>query len=159
MAAFRRYVLSMTFLDGVGRDSVVSFYVNAADAKEYFAAASNVLALATPLGNLVNAVEAMTLMYMQQVSVSVEDLTDPVPPIDDDVLRGNKLAFSLRSGGRGLTTTLPGRDPTKYAQFGNELEVDLTTPAEMAAYVDAVQTYAVDAFGNEIAITGGKVVD
>lgn len=159
MAVFTRYILSIDFIDGVERHSIASYYVKAAEAQAYFAAANLAARQASALGVLATKIEAMSLMFPVSVSVSIEDVTDPVIIPAVTTLRGNKLAFAMRSGGRGLTTTIPGRDPSTFTQGANSLIVDLTTPTEMNDYVLAVDGHVVDQFGNAVSIIEGKVVD
>jgi hypothetical protein len=159
VANFTRYVLSITFKDGVQRDSVVSYYVLPAEAKAYFAAADKAARDASALGVLATKVKAMTLMFPVQVSVSIEDVTDPVTIPAVTTLRGNKLAFAMRSGGRGLTTTIPGRDPASFEQGPDSLLVALDTPSAMDDFVLAVGGHVVDQFGNTVSIIEGRVVD
>lgn len=159
MAVFTRYILSVDFIDGVERHSIASYYVKAIEAQAYFAAANLAARQASALGVFAAKVEAMSLMFPVSVSVSIEDVTDPVVIPAVDVLRGNKLAFSMRSGGRGLTTTIPGRDPASYTQGANSLTVELTSPTAMDNYVLAVGGHVVDQFANSVSIIEGKVVD
>lgn len=159
MALFTRYILSMTFKDGVNRDSVVSYYVLPTEAKLWFAAADHTAKLATGLGSLVTAVVAETAMSLINTQVTVEELNDPVVLPADTILRGNKLTFALRAGGRGLTTTIPGRDPAGFTQDAGSLIIDLSTPAAMVAFQTALESHVVDAFGNAVTLMEGRVVD
>ncbi len=159
MALFTRYLLSVTLRDGVKRDSVVSFYVKDTEAQFYFDAADAAGRAATGIGILATRIEAMSDMVLVNVAVSIEDFTDPVTLPAVTVLRGNKLAFSMRAGGRGLTTTIPGRKAAAFVQGTNSLEVSLTTPTAMSNYVASVAAEVVDQFGNAAVITDGSVVD
>jgi hypothetical protein len=159
MAIFTRYIFSVTLRDGVSRDSVVSYYVLPAEAQFYFDAADQAGRLATGLGILGTRVQAMSDMALVSVSCSIEDLTDPVALPAVTVLRGNKLAFSTRAGGRGLTTTLPGRKPASFVQGANSLEVSLTTPTAMSNWVASIASETCDQFENPQVVESGSVVD
>jgi len=159
MAEIARYILSITVIDGVNRESVIQYYVKSADAKAYMAAADTAARNATNLGVLINNVEALTLAGTMKWAISGEFLQDDPRPIADDVLRGNKLLFHLASGGRGLISTIPARDPTAYTQDADSLSIGLAAGDDVNTWVTQVNAYVVDAFGNSVVVTGGEIVD
>lgn len=159
MAEVSRYLLSITAIDGVNRTSVIQYYVSAADGKAYVAAADAAARAASNVGLLILAVDGMTEMELIQWSLAAEFAQDSPGPMPDTILRGNKLSFTLRSGGRNLTSTIPGRDPASYTQAVDSLNVDLTAPPAMATFITAVNATVKDNFGNAVVATRGKVDD
>lgn len=159
MAEIARYLLSVTVVDGVNRDSVIQYYIKAADAKAYFAAADTAARAATAIGVLIQRVLAITLAGALKWAVSGEFAQDDPRPIDDDVLRGNKLSFGLSSGGRGLTTTIPARNPAEYTQSADSLNISLTGGDGVQDWITQVEGYVVDQFNNPVVVTSGRVVD
>ena len=159
MAEIARYILSITVIDGVNRESVIQYYVKSADAKAYMAAADTAARNATNLGVLNNDVEALTLAGTMKWAISGEFLQDDPRPIADDVLRANKLLFHLASGGRGLISTIPARNPAAYTQDADSLSIGLAAGDDVNTWVTQVNAYVVDAFGNSVVVTGGEIVD
>lgn len=159
MAEFIRAVVSITTMDGVLRPSVTSYYVALADAQAYWAAADDAARAATDVGLLISRYLAMTDAAFVSSNVGFEAINDPVTNPGDTVLRGNKLSFSARSGGRGLVTTIPARKTGTFTQSTDSLQISLTTPAAMAFFVTAVNNTVKDAFGNDVTLVAGSVVD
>lgn len=159
MAEVARYLLSITAIDGVNRTSVIQYYVSAADGKAYVAAVDAAARALTQVGVLIQAVDGITEMELIQWALTAEFAQDSPGPLPDTILRGNKLSFTLRAGGRNITTTIPGRDPSAFVQAVDSLSIDLTTPAAMATFVSEVNDTVVDNFGNAVVVTKGKVDD
>lgn len=159
MAEVSRYLLSISLIDGVNRTSVVQYYVSPTDGKAYVAAADAAARAATSVGALILAVTEMTDMQPLSWALTAEFEQDSPGPIPDDILRGNKLSFTLRSGGRNITTTIPGRKTSAYTQAVDSLNVALDTPTAMDNFVTAVNATVKDLFGNAVIVTKGKVDD
>jgi hypothetical protein len=159
MAQFVRYVASITTIDGVLRPSVSSFYVLKTDADDYLAAPDEAGRNMTSIGALFSRYMDMTQCAQASVSVGIEVQEDPVPNPADSVYRGNKLQFSVRSGGRGLNFTVPGRDPASFTQNVDALSCAVATPLAMANFISSVESTVVDAFGNPFDVTRVTVVD
>ena len=159
MALFTRNVLSVTLIDGVKRSSVASFYIDDTNASIYLTAIGHAARLASNPGQLATKFAAMSDMVIQSISMALEDFNDPITLPAVTVLRGNKLAFATRAGGRGLTFTIPGRKPAAFTQPAGDLNVSLLTPSAMSDFIAAYNLCVVDQFGNSAVIEEGKVVD
>lgn len=159
MAEFLSWFTEITVMDGVLRDSVISFNVTESEAQEYVDAADDAGRAASVIGGLIAATLGMTDCAFVQTRVGIQVKNDPVSNPADTVLRGNKLMFHVRSGGRGLVFTIPGRKASAFAQGTDSLNVSLTTPAAMAAFVGAVELAASDQFGHGIDVQSAEVVD
>jgi hypothetical protein len=159
MAEFISWSVSITTMDGVLRESVSSFNITQSEAQEYMDAADDTERAASAVGQTVAAYLAMTDAAFVKTTVSIEVKNDPVTNPGDSVLRGNKLMFHCRSGGRGLVFTVPARKASAYAQSVDSLQVSLTTPAAMAAFVGDIENYVTDQFGHSVDVVSAEVVD
>lgn len=159
MAVNERYVLSITTQDGVLRPSVSSFYVGPTLAAAWLDAADAAARALTTVGLFIQAYLAMTDCAFVSATVGLEQQDDAPANPADSVLRGNKLSFSVRSGGRGLTFTIPGRKASSYSQGTDSLICALDTPSAMDTFVTRVEDVIQDAFGNPFVVRQVKVVD
>jgi hypothetical protein len=159
MAVFYRWVVSITTMDGVLRPSVNNFYVSEADAEAWINAADETARAATDVGVLVSKFLAMTDAAFVQTQVGMIQLNDPVSNPADTVLRGNKLAFKGRSGGRGIDFSIPARKPASFSQSVDSLQVSITSPTAMSEFVTAYNAVVTDQFGNVASVQSASVVD
>jgi len=159
LAEFIRYQVSVTTMDGVERPAVFQVFVSEADAKDYLDAIDDAARAATEVGILITRYLAMQDGAFVKTSVGIELLNDPVTVPANTVLRGNKLLFHIRSGGRGLTNSISARKAAAFTQTGHELDIDLAAPAAMLNFVAQYNAVVVDMFGNPVTILKGEVVD
>jgi len=159
MATSMRYVATLSGIDGVKRPCVFQCYVTPTSAKAWFAAADDAARDATGLGALFTAAAAMSEMSIAARTVTGENVEDTTVVPTEDVLRGNKLAFSLSGGGRKGTMTIPARNPASYTQAEDSLNCGLLAPAAMAAFVTAYQAVGVNIDGDDYDIVAARVVD
>lgn len=159
MALINKYVASVTYRDGVQRDSVVSVYVSEADAEAWITAADETARTATDVGTLFEKMDALVAGTLIRRSVSLEQLVDlPANPADD-ILRGNKLAVEFIADGRNYVMTIPCRNPASFTQKDDSLEVELGTGAAVPAFITAFQNVAVTRAGDSVTVRRIRVAD
>lgn len=159
MANIERWVMQITLRDGVKRDSSMSFYVPAATAKAYCAAADKTARDATVIGTLFADILATTLCTEVARRVYVEDQTDPVSAVADTVLRGNKIMVQASAGGAPLTFSVPGRDPAAYTQDTDHLTIDISEAGDFKTFIDAVAANCISLHGDSISVVGAYLND
>jgi len=159
MAATDRWVASITLIDGVLRESVVSYYVAAADAQDYLAAAPGGARDATLIGVLFARTLGISDCAEVRQSVGLEQIQDTITNPADTVLRGNKLKFSYRAGASNYSFTIPGREAAGFTQAADSLNVSLTGPTAMTNFITAFEAVAKSIYGATPDITKIVIVD
>lgn len=155
-----RYFVSFDLKDGINRPCGNTFYISEASFQEYAAAADDAARAATDVGVFQAAYMAMTDANRYTTRVGIEDYLETLPaPLADTVLRGNKLEFGVYGGGVHRDFAIPARTPASYSQSPDSLDVSITTPAAMSAFVAAYDAVVVDAFGNSRGIVSAEIVD
>lgn len=159
MAEFFRFGVSISVLDGVNRTAVTTYYITKADLNAYIDAVDDAARAATDVGVLVAAHLAMQDGSFEKLQVFMETINDPVPDPPDDSLRGNKILIHGRAAGRGVSWTIPCRDPDSYVQLPQSLELSQTEPTEATDYITAVNANVKDMFGNAVTFHTWELVD
>lgn len=159
MAEFLRWQVSITTMDGVLRPSVNTFNIDQADAQEYVDAADDAARAASNVGDVIAKFLAMTDGSFVKAEVGISVVNDPVTNPADSVLRGNKLLFHCRAGGRGLVFEVPSRKVASYTQSVDSRQVSITVPTAMSNFVGAVNSFVRDMFGNIFTVVSAEIVD
>jgi len=159
MALVKRHYVSFNLIDGVKRSCGNTFYISEAAAEAWINAVDQAARDATLVGTLRTQYLIQTEAEEVDTTVSVEVYQDTVPPVTDDILRGNKLKFYVQGGGVNRDFDVPARDSDNFDQSPDSLDVSITTNADMIAFVAAYNAVVLDAFGNARHITGAKIVD
>lgn len=159
MANIEKWVMQITLKDGVKRDSSMAFYVPAATAKAYCAAADKAARDATVIGTMFADILACTQMTEVARRVYVEDQTDPVPAVADTILRGNKIVVQASAGGTPLTFTIPGRDPSSYTQDADHLTINIGSAGDFKTLIDAIAANCISVHGDSITVVGAYLND
>lgn len=159
MANYPHWVMQITLQDGVGRDSVMAFYVPEATAKLYFAAADKAARDATAIGVLFGKILAVTECQEVARRVYVEDLTSPLSALDDDILRGNKIVVHAQAGADPLTFTVPGRDATSYTQNSDKVTIDISAAGDFKTFYEGVQSVCISRHGESINVLAANLND
>lgn len=151
-----RYLVSLTYRDGVNRDSVVQFNTLKADAEAWIQNPAQLSA--KNLNDLMLSFDALTLCTRVATQVSRIDTLDTVAPINDAILRGNRLAISYRAGGRQFIITIPARNMSVINQAPNSLEVDVTS-GELNTWRARFALAARSVNGDEPSVTRAYIID
>lgn len=159
MAEIVRSFVSINCVDGVKRSCGNTFYVSNEDMLAYNVAGDAAARAATDVGILITRYMALNQLSLVSVNAGQEVVQDTYADPSDTVLRGNKLEFFRVAGGLRRAFEIPGRNPAAFTQGANSLEISLTTPAAMAAWVTAYNNTVLDLFENPCLLLSGKVVD
>jgi len=153
------WIAEQSFVDGIRRPFDQRWHVTEANAQAWLAAADHTARDATNIGLLFAAERGMTdgALTGQRVYLQYEPST--VGAIADTILRGNKLSVQINSNTHTYTSTIGARKQSAYTQGVDSLIVSLTTPAAIAAYVSAVESYALGPYDLPLLVTQIKVVD
>lgn len=151
-----RYVVSLTYRDGVNRDSVVQFNSYKSIVEAYIQNPAQLAA--KDLADLIGSIDRLTLATRVSTQISRIDTLDTVPPIADTVLRGNRLAISYRANGRQFIITIPARNMSVITQAANSLEVD-PNAGEMALFSTEFPLAARSVDGGVPAVTRAYIID
>lgn len=156
MAFVDRWIMTITVRDGVQRDSAISFYVPAAKAQAWIAAADRTT---TDLYTLEQATLGITAAYHVSTQVSKLELQDSVGDPADNILRGNRLIISLAANARNYTLTVPARDILAYTQKQDSVECVLENEDALETFVTAFETHATTINGGTPTVRKVAVAD
>lgn len=159
MAEIPQYLLEITYLDGVLRESVFQCYVSSADGKAYVAAADAAARAATNVGALITATNAMSEGAPIKWALKSQFLQDDPGAVPDNVLRNNKIVLHMKSAGRGLVLSVPARNPASFLQKEDSIELVLDDPTEMDTFITAVNARVKDQFGNAVVVKSANLND
>lgn len=159
MAIFDKYVASTAGVDGANRPWSVSVYVDATDAKSYFAAADKATRDATKVGLLLAAIDNMMDAGATKHLIQLEELNDAIPVPSEDVLRGNKIDIFYSAGGRNFDFTIPCRKVDRYTQKENSIELELDTPAAMTGLITQIEDTLISVGGQAATVRSARLVD
>lgn len=153
------YVAEQTFVDGIKRAFSQKWHVTQANAEAWLTAADHAARDATNVGLLFAAERGMTdgVLTGQRVFLQYEPNT--VAPAADTILRGNKLSIAVGSNTHTYVSTIGARKASAFTQGVDSLICSLTTPAAMATYVAAVESFALSPYDLPQVVDQVRVVD
>jgi len=153
------WIAEQTFVDGIKRPLSQTWHVTEANAQEWLTAADHTARDAANIGLLFAAERGVTDAALTGQRVYLQYEPSTVGAVADTILRGNKLSVSINSNTHNYTSTIGARKQSAYTQGPDSLVVSLTTPAAMAAYVSAIESYALGPYDLPLLVTQVKVVD
>jgi len=158
MATVIRHVVTASFYDSRAKTAVVSFFISAANAAAYIAAADDSARAATQVGLLIAAIAALTIDNGPvKVSINTEYLNSTaIPPVDNAAYNFDKFATTLKDESvvRNLTYTIPGRamEAVALAPDGVTVIIDSGAGAttQTTNYIDALIATALSDTGGAL---------
>ena len=157
--AITRFILSITYRDYAGRDSVVQYYIKPSLAMAWVADPQGA-GDAAKVETLIAATSALTSARIVAAQCTRAEVQETVATVTNvDALRGNRAIFGYRARGRAFVVSIPARNmATGIETKPNSVEINMATKL-VPAWKTAFQDVALSIDGGEVAVETGYLAD